>query len=135
MNLIEHAELRPLELPGRTLRMHASPGIGNAKKLSMNVVRLKAGETSYPAHSHPGAEERVHVLRGHVEFFVLNGAGRHFQRRGPGDSIVFQEDDIPMTRNVGDESLELACFFSPAAPPETYGMLESMRYGDEGLPV
>jgi len=132
MHPIRRNDIDPISLPGRDMWMMASPKLGNAEKLSMNVVRIKPGETVHPAHSHPGAEEFIYVLNGEVEIFVLNNGKNEKARLKKGDSVVLQENDIHMTRNISDEPVELACFFSPASTPDTYRMYENITVSDEG---
>ncbi len=133
MHILKRDKIEPLNLPGRDMWIMASPTQGNAEKLSMCVVRIKPGETVNPAHSHPGAEELIYVLNGEVEFYSLNSGQKETQRLQQGDAVVMQEDDVHMTRNVSEEPVELACFFSPASTPETYRTYENVEYGDELL--
>ena len=128
------AEPRPL--PGRTLWMLAEPAMGNASRLSMCVIRVQPGETVHPAHSHPGAEELIYILKGEGEAFALSSArGRQFHPLNQGTAIVFLEDDVHMIRNKGTDVMEVACFFSPACTPETYRVFDTVRWGDEKLPT
>ena len=125
----------PRQLPGRTLWMLAEPEMGNASRLSMCVIRVQPGETVHPAHSHPGAEELIYILKGEGEAFALSAArGRQFHPLNQGTAIVFLEDDVHMIRNKGAEPMEVACFFSPACTPETYRVYDTVRWGDEKLP-
>ena len=133
MHILKRDEIEPLNLPGRDMWIMASPQQGNSEKLSMCVIRIQPGETVNPAHCHPGAEELVYVLNGEVEFYSLNDGKKEVQRLKQGDGVVFQEQDVHMTRNVTDEPVELACFFSPASTPDTYRMYENINYGDESI--
>lgn len=66
-------------------------------RLECHITTLKPGESSGPAHAHPGVEEITFVKDGTVEV----GINDTKQTIGPGSVFYFASKDLGAIRNVG----------------------------------
>lgn len=124
--IINEDEIEAKEMPGRTLKWLYTPDMDAAKGFSMNVVRIKPGNTVKPAHSHPNHEEVVFLLSGKGKAYI---DGEVFDIR-KGSAVLFSPGCIHMLRNSGDEVMEVACFFAPAATFADYVLHEEVTFPD-----
>lgn len=97
-----------LDLPGRRSREIVS-GAGGAES-TLRLVDIAVPDPGAPPrrpHWHPDSEEVIHVLDGEGITWV---DGREF-RMSPGDTIRIAPNERHVTRNAGDKTLKILCFF------------------------
>lgn len=102
-------EATRLSLPGRTSFEIVSGATAGAA-LTFRRVEIppaRAGDAKRGLHQHAHFEECIHVLSGRG-MATSNGVDVEV---GPGDTILVPPGEPHATRNIGDETLVLLCFF------------------------
>lgn len=108
IRLIRRGEGERLGLPGRGVRELVSGKTGSS--LTFRVVEIPVPDPAQPArgaHLHHGHEECIYVLHGRGSMQCANGP----LEVEAGDVLLVPPEEPHVTRNVGDESLVLLCFF------------------------
>jgi quercetin dioxygenase-like cupin family protein len=97
-----------LDLPGRRSREILSGATGADSTVRLVEIAVpEPGAAPRPPHWHPDCEECIHVLSGVGVTWV---EGEDFAMH-PGDTIRIAPGERHVTRNVGDKTLTLLCFF------------------------
>lgn len=97
-----------LDLPGRRSREIFSGASGADSTLRLvDIAVPEHGAPRRAPHWHPDCEECIHVLSGEGVTWV---EGAEFAMR-PGDTIRIAPGERHVTRNTGDKTLSLLCFF------------------------
>jgi len=110
-----------LDLPGRRSREIVSGASGADSTLRLvDIAVPEPGAKPRAPHWHPDSEEVIHVLDGEGVTWV---DGAEFPMH-PGDTIRIAPNERHVTRNTGDRTLKLLCFF----PNPSFTMLT----GDSG---
>lgn len=126
MKIVKEMELPEDKHPGRFIKWLASAKILDAKKMSVCMVRLLAGETVTPPHSHPNGEEFIFILEGTGRVMV----DKEVSPLEAGDGVLFPQNSIHALQNNGTEELKVICFFSPPADPSVYEYHEGIDFPD-----
>ena len=131
MKIIHESEVPEKAVPGRFLRWIAGPGGGlNSSGCACCVMRVGAGRTVQPAHSHPDCEELVYFIEGdghvYIDGFIAPVRA--------GSVVLFERGSIHMVRNSGKKEMKAACFFSSATELSKYQFHEDVDF-DSGRPV
>jgi mannose-6-phosphate isomerase-like protein (cupin superfamily) len=106
--LIKPAQAKRLGLPGRTSLEPVSGEIGSRVTCRIAEIPVpKPGDKPRGPHLHHGFEECI---------YVLSGEGTTHAESGeipikPGDIVLIPAGEKHMTRNTGNVSLVLLCFF------------------------
>ena len=116
LRIVHEGDIAETELPGRSMRWLASGDALGAESLSVCLIRVPAGSTVNPAHSHPQGEEFIYILRGEGRVLV---DGRLAEVRA-GTGVLFPKDAVHMLQNNGSEEMKVICFFAPPAHPDNY---------------
>lgn len=117
-------DVEELNLPGRHLRWIVNEELLGAKHCSSCVIRVEAGQTVRPAHSHPNGEEVIYIIRGNGRVLV-NGEVSPVRE---GMAILFPQGQVHMLQNNGTEEMKVICFFSPATDLDNYKMFEDVEF-------
>jgi len=126
MKIVKEKEMPEDKHPGRFIKWLASAKVLDAKKMSVCMVRLLAGETVRPAHSHPDGEEFIFILEGKGRVMV----DREVSSVEVGDGVLFPQNSIHMLQNNAEEEMKVICFFSPPADPSVYEYHEGIDFPD-----
>jgi quercetin dioxygenase-like cupin family protein len=105
---IRLAEAVELDLPGRRSREILSGETGADS--TVRIVEIDVPDPASPPrppHWHPDCEECIHVLSGEGITWV---DGEEFAMHA-GDTIRVAPGERHVTRNTGDKTLTLLCFF------------------------
>ena len=116
MKIVREADVPEKAVPGRFLRWIANAEHLQPEFLSCCVMRVSAGETVKPAHSHPNGEELIYVISGEGNVYVDGEIGG----LSPGVAVLFPKGSIHMVRNSGSREMKVVCFFAPATDLEQY---------------
>lgn len=81
---------------------------GGTECMSEVITRIRPGLTLKPSHSHKDIEEIIYVLEGKGAVWV-DGEICEIQK---GDSVLFPANSKHTTKNMGNNTLVLLCFFS-----------------------
>lgn len=102
------AEAVELDLPGRRSREIVAGAAGADSTLRLVEIDVpEAGAARRPPHWHPDSEEVIHVLDGEGSTWV---DGLEFAMHA-GDTIRIARGERHVTRNTGDKTLKMLCFF------------------------
>jgi quercetin dioxygenase-like cupin family protein len=101
MKIIHESEVPEVEHPGRFMRWLANDDSLEAKNLSVCVIRVLAGETVRPAHSHPNSEELIYIIEGSGKVMIEGEVGDV----RAGSTILFEQGKIHMLRNTGKNEM------------------------------
>ncbi|HZQ60581.1 MAG TPA: cupin domain-containing protein [Casimicrobiaceae bacterium] len=107
--VIRQGEARRLALPGRTsyeIVSGATAGAGLTFR-RVEIPPARGNDTKRGLHQHADFEECIHVLSGRG---VTTSNGIDVEV-GPGDTILVSPGEPHATRNIGDDTLVLLCFF------------------------
>ena len=126
MTIIHESEVPEVEHPGRYMRWLANEDSLPAKNLSVCVIRVTAGETVRPAHSHPLSEELIYSITGSGKVMIENEVGEV----RAGSAILFEQGKVHMLKNTGDTEMKVICFFAPATSLDNYKMFEHISFPD-----
>ncbi len=124
MKIIHESEVEEQRIPGRFIRWIADEKTLQPRNLSSCVIRVNPGETVQPAHSHPEGEELIYVVTGNGEAWV-EGEIRPMR---PGSAVLFEQGQVHMIRNVGEDEMKVACFFAPPTGLSNYKMYEGVSF-------
>lgn len=127
LRIVHEHEIIEAELPGRSMRWLASGETLGAESLSVCVIRVSAGSTVNPAHSHPQGEEFIYILNGEGRVLVDGRVGA--VRAGTG--VLFPRNSVHMLQNSGDVEMKVICFFAPPAHPDNYDYHDSVEFPTE----
>jgi quercetin dioxygenase-like cupin family protein len=122
--LVHEDDVEELELPGRRLRWLVTAQGLDAKCSSACVVRIPAGQTVKPAHSHPNGEEVIYIVRGSGRVFI-DGAVEAVRA---GTAVLFRQGAVHMLQNSGEEEMKAICFFAPPSDLSTYRFFEDVEF-------
>ena len=118
------SEVEELDLPGRRLRWLVNEDLLGSKYASVCLIRVAAGETVRPAHSHPNGEEVIHIITGNGRVMV-EGQVSPVQA---GSTVLFRQGAVHMLRNDGTEEMKVICFFAPPTNLENYRMFDEVQW-------
>jgi len=122
--LVRENELPEVELPGRHLRWLVSSELLNSQHMSVCMIRVAAGQTVRPAHSHPNGEEVIYIIRGSGRVMV-DGA---VDAVAEGTAVLFPQGKVHMLQNTGDEEMKVICFFAPPSNLGTYQFFDDIEF-------
>jgi quercetin dioxygenase-like cupin family protein len=122
--LVHENDVQELELPGRHLRWLVTAERLKAKCSSACVIRVHAGQTVKPAHSHPNGEEVIYILRGSGRVYV-DGAVEPVRE---GTAVLFPQGTVHMLQNSGPEEMKVICFFAPPSDLSSYKFFEEVDF-------
>ena len=122
--LVHENEIQELALPGRQLRWLVTAERLNAKCSSACVIRVPAGQTVKPAHSHPNGEEVIYIIRGSGRVFVDGEVASVHE----GTAVLFPQGSVHMLQNSGQEEMKVICFFAPPSDLSTYKFFENLDF-------
>jgi mannose-6-phosphate isomerase-like protein (cupin superfamily) len=117
--LLKQVDAKRLGLPGRVSLEPVSGDIGS--RVTFRIAQIppaKPGDPPRGPHLHDGFEECIYVLSGRGVTVAESGEIPIV----PGDIVLIPPNEMHMTRNTGDETLVLLCFF--AVPDVTAGTTE-----------
>jgi len=124
MKIIHESQVPEKKIPGRFIRWIADEKNLQPKYLSSCIIRVMPGEAVKPAHSHPKGEELIYIITGKGEAWVEG----EIQPMTAGTAVLFQEKEIHMIRNVGEEEMKVICFFAPSTNLESYKYHEGVEF-------
>jgi quercetin dioxygenase-like cupin family protein len=124
MKIIHENEAAENKLPGRAMRWLASESVLGAEKMSVCTIRVPAGETVRPAHSHPDGEELIFILEGSGRVLV-DGEVKPVQKD---TAVLFPKGSVHMLQNNGKIEMRVICFFAPPADPSVYKFYEHVHF-------
>lgn len=124
MDVLHENEIEMKDLPGRKLGWVVSENVMGSEFCSACLIRVMPGNTVKPAHSHPEAEEVIHVISGEGEVYI---DGIVSDVRG-GSTVLFRKKKIHLLRNTGSEELKVICFFAPLTRIEDYRFHEDVSW-------
>lgn len=117
-------DVEELDLPGRRLRWLVTPELLQAQHLSVCVIRVAAGETVRPAHSHPNGEEVIYIITGSGRVLV-DGEVSPVRE---GSVVLFPQGQVHMLQNTGPDEMKVICFFAPATSLDNYKFFENVEF-------
>ena len=98
------------------LALTIGPDVNGARNFSAGVVFVPPGK-GHTRHNHPGAEEIIFIIKGNGEQMVEDEDEKPITRQvGPGCSVFIPESRFHSTRNTGSEPMEIFVVYSPAGP-------------------
>ena len=124
MKLVREEEIQAIEVPGRSLKWLITPEQTSSEHLSMCLIRVPAGQTVRPAHSHPNGEELIFIISGNGRVMVDS----EVEPVAKGTAVLFPVGSIHMLQNSGEEEMEVACFFAPPSDLSTYKFFENVSF-------
>jgi quercetin dioxygenase-like cupin family protein len=128
MTIIHESDVPEVAQPGRFMRWLVHEDALPARNLSFCTIRVPAGESVRPAHSHPHSEELIYILSGSGEVMVEG----EVEPVRAGTAVLFEEGKVHMLRNSGDEEMKVACFFAPGTSLDNYRMFEGVGFPERG---
>jgi len=124
MKVIHETDVEEKKIPGRFIRWIADEKTIQPQYLSSCVIRVLPGETVQPAHSHPEGEELIYVVSGTGQAWVDG----EIQPMRTGTAVLFEQGQVHMIRNVGDEEMKVVCFFAPPTGLDNYKLFEGVEF-------
>lgn len=124
MKVIHETDIEEKKIPGRFIRWIADDKTMQPQYLSSCVIRVLPGETVRPAHSHPEGEELIYIMSGTGQAWV-NG---EIQPMRTGTTVLFEQGQVHMIKNVGDEEMKVVCFFAPPTGLDNYRLYEGVEF-------
>ncbi len=122
--IVDETSIEELDLPGRKLRWVITQQNTGANHCSMCVIKVAAGETVRPAHSHPNGEEVIYILSGWGRV-LIDG---EVEAVKAGCAVLFPQGKIHMLQNLSDEEMKVACFFAPPSDLGTYQFFDDIEF-------
>ena len=122
--VIHESEIEELEKPGRYMKWLVTAEQSGARQLSSVLIRVPAGETVTPAHSHPNGEEMIYIIQGKGRVYI---DGKVDEVR-EGTAVLFPQGSIHMLNNNGSEEMKVICFFAPPSDLSTYKFFEDIVF-------
>jgi quercetin dioxygenase-like cupin family protein len=122
--LVHENDVPEIALPGRHLRWVVTAQNMNAKCSSACVIRVPAGQTVKPAHSHPNGEEVIYIIRGSGRVYI-DGV---IEAVREGTTVLFPQGAVHMLQNSGTEEMKVICFFAPPSDLTTYKFFEDVDF-------
>lgn len=123
--IVDENAVEALSLPGRDLRWLVTPERVNARHCSMCMIKVAAGETVRPAHSHPNGEEAIYIVHG-AGRIMIEGVVEPLKA---GQVVLIPQGKIHMLQNNGSEELKAVCFFAPIADLQnSYKFYEDIEF-------
>ncbi len=123
-NFVHETEIEELSKPGRFMRWLVTPENMGAEHLSVNLIRVPAGETVKPAHSHPNGEEVIYIMSGTGKVYIDGNV----DAVSAGTAVLFRQGAVHMLRNDGSDEMKVICFFAPASDLSTYRFFEEIEF-------
>jgi quercetin dioxygenase-like cupin family protein len=96
-----------------------------ARNIVVVEAMFNANGGSHPFHTHPGQEEVIWVLEGHIEQWIE----QEKTILGPGDVAVIPADAVHGTYNTGDVDARIVAILSPPVGESGYSAVD--HSGDE----
>ena len=127
MTTIHESEVHEQKLPGRYLRWLISKDQGNAKHLSVCMIRVPQGKRVKPAHAHPNGEEAIYVIKGNGQVWI----DEKLDDIREGSIVLFPQGSIHMLRNTGMEEMKVICFFAPPSDLSTYQFYDDIDFVEQ----
>ena len=124
MKVIHETDVEEKKIPGRFIRWIADGKTLQPKHLSSCVIRVPPDETVRPAHSHPEGEELIYIMSGTGQAWVDG----EIQPMYTGTAVLFEQGQVHMIRNVGDEEMKVVCFFAPPTGLNNYKFYEGVEF-------
>jgi len=125
-NVVHETDIPTVDLPGRRLQWVITSENTNARHCSSCLIRVPAGATVKPAHSHPNGEEVIHIVHGTGRVWIEGKV----EAVRTGSTILFPQGDIHMLQNTGDDEMKVICFFAPPSDLGTYKFFEDIEFPD-----
>ncbi len=126
MPALHESQTEELDLPGRHLRWVANQELIGAKHCSSCVIRVEAGHTVKPAHSHPNGEELIYIITGTGRVWIEG----EISPVSAGSIVLFPQGHVHMLQNNGTEEMKVVCFFSPATDLDNHKMFPDVEFPD-----
>lgn len=123
-NVVHESEIEELAKPGRFMKWLVTADNTGARHLSSVLIRVPAGETVKPAHSHPEGEEMIYIIRGDGKVYI---DGRLDKVRA-GSAVLFPKGSVHMLKNTGIEEMQVICFFAPPSGLGQYRFHEEIEF-------
>ncbi len=124
MKVIHETDVEEKKIPGRFIRWIADDKTMQPQYFSSCVIRVLQGETVRPAHSHPEGEELIYIMSGTGQAWVDG----EIQPMRTGTAVLFEQGQVHMIRNVGDEEMKVVCFFAPPTGLDNYKLYEGVEF-------
>lgn len=124
MKVIHETDVEEKKIPGRFIRWIADEKTMQPQYLSSCVIRVLPGETVQPAHSHPEGEELIYIVSGTGQAWVDG----EIQPMRTGTAVLFEQGQVHMIRNIGDEEMKVVCFFAPPTRLDNYKLYEGVEF-------
>jgi len=110
MEIVNIEKVPEIQVEDRVLQWIAGPkGLAASECCSSCIVKLRAGASAKPPHSHRDCEEAIFVLSGEGEMLLENGRSEPLRA---GDFLLMRKNEIHMMRNTGSGELKALCFYS-----------------------
>ena len=121
--VVKSNDAKKLDLPGRLSRevVSAEKGADSVTLRLVDIAIADLNETPRSPHRHLYFEECIYVLAG--EGSTQTDSGDHAIRQG--DTILIPPGEWHVTRNTGNETLRLLCFFPVSEIDSGTATLES----------
>ena len=126
MNIVHESDIQEISRPGRFMKWLITNELTGANHLSAVLIRVPAGETVKPAHSHPDGEEVIYIIRGSGRVFI-DGQVDPVRE---GSAVLFPRGSVHMLQNNGQEEMKVICFFAPPSDLSTYRFHEEVEFPD-----
>jgi len=124
MKTIHESQVEEKKIPGRFIRWIADGKTMEPRYLSSCIIRVMPHETVQPAHSHPQGEEMIYLISGKGEAWVEG----KITPMETGTAVLFEQGEVHMIRNVGEEEMKVICFFSPPTDLANYKNYEGLEF-------
>jgi mannose-6-phosphate isomerase-like protein (cupin superfamily) len=124
MKVIHETDVEEKKGPGRFIRWIADEKTMQPQYFSSCVIRVLPGETVQPAHSHPDGEELIYIVSGIGQAWVDG----EIQPMRTGTAVLFEQGQVHMIRNIGDEEMKVVCFFAPPTGLDNYKLFEGVEF-------
>ncbi len=112
------------KITGREVRDLINANTVGSKGITLRIVDVLPKATSFPGHIHRESEEVIFVLSGRGEIKI----GEEVFPMKPGDAIWLPKGIKHLIRNVGNETMRLACSFSTCDFSRDLKNDESMKF-------
>lgn len=122
--IVHESEVEEVARPGRFMKWMITKEQTGAHNLSSVLIRVPAGETVKPAHSHPNGEEAIFIIEGKGKVYIDGEVGEVES----GSAVLFPRGSVHMLRNSGTGEMRVICFFAPPSDLSTYQFFEHIEF-------
>lgn len=118
-------DVLPRKMPGRDIYDLITKDTVNSRQLSMEITRVKTGETVRPCHSHI-SEEIAFIMSGQGKVWV----DENLSTLSKGDAILWPSKSKHFVKNTGKDDLVLLCVFSNPEYQKDYKVFNDIDVSD-----